>query len=151
MTAKEYLNQLININQRIEALELAIEKCYSKAEKVTSAISDTPNVGSRISNKIEDNVINVIEHKQQIEKLKVSFEQLAYHATIQINRIKDNALAALLMNKYVCGLAWEEVAEKIDKNVDYTKSDLHSKALSEFEKVNQIPHENPLYSDTNDV
>ena len=46
-----------------------------------------------------------------------------------------NTYAALLLNKYVCGLTWEQVTDKLGyKNVDYVKGELHSKALAAFEK-----------------
>ncbi len=145
MTIKEYLSQLTDIRLRIEAIERSIEKCYSNAEKTTSTTSEVPNhtLGTT-SNKVEENVLKVVEYKQQLESLENQFEEFAFRATCEINKIQDNVLVALLINKYVCGLTWEEVSEIIDKNLDYTKKELHTKALKEFEKMNpNYPSKSP--------
>lgn len=138
MTAKEYLNQLIDMNLRIESLKMVIKICYSKSESTTSNASETAsfNTSKNNTSKIEKNVIKAVECKEELENLNAKFIEFAFEATLQINNIENNLLAALLMNRYVCCMTWEQVAEIIDKDVDYTKKELHSKALRDFEKYN---------------
>ena len=45
--------------------------------------------------------------------------------------------AALLIDKYISNMTWQEVAEHINKEYDYTKGVLHDRALSNFAKIRQ--------------
>lgn len=135
MNAKEYLSQLLNINKRIKSLELTIQKYYCKAENCTSNTSGVPPSSHSNYSKVESNVINVIESRQELQSLIDKRTELILSITKQINLIDNNLYVALLQNRYVNCCTWEETAELINKDVDYTKKKLHIRALKEFEKI----------------
>ena len=143
MTAAECLSQLTDIRRRIEALNETIAKCYSSASKSTPSYGGEAGGGTS-DNRIERNVEKAIEHEHQLQKLTEQFDQFAYDMTLEINRISNNIYAALLIQKYVNGNSWEIVAQKLGYNVDYTKRELHSRALAEFERVVMANPRKPL-------
>lgn len=143
MTAAECLSQLTDIRRRIEALNETIAKCYSSASKSTPSYGGEVGGGTS-DNRIERNVEKAIEHERQLQKLTEQFDQFAYDMTLEINRISNNIYAALLIQKYVNGNSWEMVAQKLGHNVDYTKRELHSRALAEFERVVMANPRKPL-------
>lgn len=134
MTAKEYLYQLTNIHKRIAAIEGVIAECYSRATKVTTSFSDTPSSGTHHGNSTEDSFIKYAEKKESLQALCDELETFAYKVTREISLMTNNTYAALLINKYVRNRTWEQVAEDLGLNTDYTKGELHSKALAAFEQ-----------------
>ena len=80
-------------------------------------------------------MIYVIEKKRELQELVDKQTELISLITKQINMIDNNLYVALLQNRYVNCCTWEETAELIDKDIDYTKKELHSRALKEFEKI----------------
>lgn len=71
-----------------------------------------------------------------LEMMKES-EQLKVEITIQIHKMPNKLYAALLIDKYISNMTWQEVAEHINKEYDYTKGVLHDRALSNFAKIIQ--------------
>ena len=133
MTAKEYLSQLTNIHLRIEAMERVVEECYSRATKVTTGFSDVPS-GTPNGNSTEEWFLRYTEKKESLKALCDELEMFAYKITREINTMSNNTYTALLINKYVCNRTWEQVAGDLGMNMDYVKGELHSKALTAFER-----------------
>ncbi len=148
MTAKEYLEQLIDIRVRIKALNRKISECRERASNTAAGSSgETTQHSGENTSKIVRNVENKLELEASLEKIKFEFEQFETRATLEINRLPNNQYTGLLMEKYVNGLTWEQVAEAIDKDPDYTRKVLHSRALAEFEKINpEHARKNPVIS-----
>ena len=53
----------------------------------------------------------------------------------EIEEVEDSGCRVLLFYRYIIGLKWEEIAEKLKVNEDYCRNGLHYKALEEFKKV----------------
>lgn len=136
------------MNKRIKSLELTIQKYYSNAEKCTSNMSGASTSSNSNYCKVESNVINVIQIKQELQSLIDEQTELILSITKQINMIDNNLYVALLQNRYVNNCTWEETAEVINKDVDYTKKKLHSRALKEFEKILNRPQKTLLLPPT---
>lgn len=137
MTAKEYLEQLTNMRIRINSINRKISECQDRATNTAVNISgNAPQHNGETSEKIADNIGKKIDLETTLQKTKEAFEEFEVRATIEINRIPNNLYSGLLFEKYVNGLTWEQVAEVIEKDPDYTRKDLHSKALACFEEIN---------------
>lgn len=145
MTAKEYLEQLPDLQLRINSLKRKIEVCHERGTDISIHQSDGIHSNTYGSSK----VVNTAENAADLSKVRylIANEFLAFksRAVVEINRIPNNLYAALLMDKYVNGLTWEEVAENIGKDFDYTRKVLHSKALESFDKfVPPCTRKNPV-------
>lgn len=134
MTAKEYLQQLTNLHLRIAAIEGVIAEYYEKAQGTAAGSSELPPSVMVTDNRTEDRLIKLAESSEKLQELCDELEVFAYKVTIEINRLKNSTYAALLINKYVRNRTWEQVAEDIGLNTDYTKGELHGKALAAFER-----------------
>lgn len=148
MTAKEYLNQLTALQNRITANKQALEKYRSKAVSTNSAFGDISGGKTNTNSKIEINVEKIVLHEKNLESLCAVYENFLYITLIDINKIKDNVSVSLLVNKYINGKTWEEVTELLGfDSVDYVKKELHLKALKKFEEVNpDYPTKTPCFS-----
>lgn len=114
MTAKEYLEQIEDIDIRIKAL--AMQK-------------------RRLQNKGWDNK-EIIKLEQDIEYLRMNFIDLQKKITKEIHSMDNHIYSSLLSAKYLSGATWEEIAQLLGyKDEKYVRTKLHSKALKEFSKL----------------
>lgn len=138
MTAKEYLNQLPNMQLRIDSLKRSIQICQERATGTGNQFTDTV-VGQGNSNKIADNMEKKIDFETELLQLVDEFEKFRFCVICQINRIPDNRYVSLLINRYVNNMSWEEIAEIIGYNdIKYVRKILHGRALAEFEKITPL-------------
>ena len=138
MTAKEYLNQLPNMQLRINSLKKSIQLCQECATKTGTQFSDLPMVQGN-GNKIADNIEKKLDFEDELLQLVNEFEKFRFCVICQINRIPDNRYVSLLINRYVNNMSWEEIAEIIGYNdIKYVRKILHGRALAEFEKITPL-------------
>ena len=108
-----------------------IERCYSIAEKVTPSLCNvrfSPPDGSRIENAVEkiDTLRELLvaqlgelaERREQIERA--------------VNSVPDERLRLLLRYRYIDGLTFEAMAERMGLSVRWVLK-LHKKALEIIE------------------
>ncbi len=133
MTAKEYLEQLPDMRVRINAIRRKIAECKERASDTSAKMSDQRGSGS--CGKIEGNVGKAVDIETELKELLKEFEMFELRASREICSMPNSLYSGLLFEKYINGLSWEQVAEAIDKDIDYTRKVLHSKALSEFDSI----------------
>lgn len=114
MTAKEYLEQIENIDIKIKAL--AMQK-------------------RRLQNKSRDSE-ELRRLEQDIEDMETSCINLQKKITEEIHSMKNHVYASILSAKYLSGATWEEITLMLGyKDEKYVRTTLHSKALKEFSKL----------------
>ena len=110
MTPEDYLMQIKNIKLRIKALKGEL--------KGDEAIKD-PAYSTLLRERINADLIK--------------YEALELRIREEIHEIEDHKLSALLIEYYVLGKSWEQVAEALDvKSVKNTRENLRSAALKAF-------------------
>lgn len=143
MTAKEWLRRGLDMEKTIAALEEAQERAYARATSATAAISPAPGGGG---GKTDNRADAYIALGERIEREQ---ERLALvHAEIigATARIGDEILRALIIERYVNGHSWREVAERLRYNEDHVRGRLHARALRAVyaqgivESVENLPH-----------
>ena len=90
-----------------------------------------------VSDKVGLNVAEMVDYATRALEMMKESEQLKVEITIQIHKMPNKLYAALLIDKYISNMTWQEVAEHINKEYDYTKGVLHDRALSNFAKIIQ--------------
>ena len=133
MTTKEYLEQLPNMQIRINAIKRKIAECKERATDISIKQASDSQHNGNVTNKIENNMDKKIDLEKELENLKNQFESFEVRVIAEINKIPNSLYSGLLFEKYINGLSWEEVAEVIGKGTEYTRKELHSKALLEFD------------------
>lgn len=133
MTAKEYLSQLIHLERLIEAKRLECERLDAMSKKVTSVLSDCKVDNSdRVAN--EDIVIRVIELKKDISEQMKVYAELQAKISKEIDAIKDIRYRNLLIMRYMNGLKFREISEKMSYGTRWVLI-LHREALKEFDRL----------------
>ena len=130
MTAKEYLEHLPDMRVRIRAMERKIKDCEERASDTSAKLTDQH--GSGTGNKIEGNLDKAIDLETELKTMVVEFKNFELIASQQIGKMPNSIYSGLLFNKYINGMTWEDIAEELDKGVEYVRKELHSKALAEF-------------------
>lgn len=114
MTAKEYLEQIENIDVRIKSLAMQEYRLRNKQ-------GDEKPLKELIG---------------LIENLRNESIELQKKITAEIYSLKDNRYSVLLAEKYLNGATWEEIATSLGYNsVKYVRTVMFPKALAEFEKI----------------
>lgn len=114
MTAKEYLEQIENIDVRIKSLAMQEYRLRNKQ-------GDEKSLKELIG---------------LIKNLRNESIELQKKITAEIYSLKDNRYSVLLAEKYLNGATWEEITLMLGyKDEKYVRTTLHSKALKEFAKL----------------
>lgn len=107
MTIKEYMNRAWGISSNIKSL--------------VRSYSETPE-NTEYSKLIGIHTDRLIAVKQEIEQL--------------IEQVEDNTLQALLRDRYINFLPWEQIAENIHyESSRWVRTAIHNKALNAAEEI----------------
>ena len=136
MTAKEYLRQLLNLERLISAKSLECERIDAMSKEVTSVLSDCKVDSSHDEGKQADIVIRVIELKEDIERQVAKYLTLRSQISKEVDLIEDVRYKSLLIMRYISGLKFDDIAEKMKYGKRWTLR-LHKEALEAFDKVHK--------------
>lgn len=134
MTTKEYLSQLINLERLIEAKRLECERLDAMSKKVSSTLSDCKVDTSRDNDKTAVIVIQVIELKKDIREQMKIYLELQEKISKEIDAIEDMRYRSLLIMRYITGLKFGEISEKMNYGTRWVLM-LHREALKEFDRL----------------
>lgn len=134
MTAKEYLSQLINLERLIEAKRLECERLDTMSKKVSSTLSDCKVDTSNDNDKTAAIVIHVIELKKDISEHMKTYSELQAKISKEIDAIDDMRYRCLLIMRYITGLKFGEISEKMNYGTRWVLI-LHREALKEFDRL----------------
>ena len=123
MTTKEWLSRGRHLQQRIQALE------ESKALAYTAATSTTASTGGGGGSNISRTAERYSELSETVDRERERLDSIMAEITALIAQVEDNTLAALLQDRYVRCLTWEQVATELNYNQTYVIKHLHPKAL----------------------
>lgn len=114
MTAKEYLEQIENIDVKIKSLDMQERRLRNKQ-------------GDEKSSQELCGLINNLRNESIELQKKI---------TAEIYSLKDNRYSVLLAEKYLNGATWEQIATSLGYNsVKYVRKVMFPNALTEFEKI----------------
>ena len=125
---KQYLNRYIQAKKRYNAISEEMLRIRSEACKISPVISDIPDNGSHISNKIEQAIEQLDACANDLEKESIEMRRLMQEVKAEINTIPDETLKQLLELRYISGYTWEQIA--VIMNYTYRHiTRLHGQAL----------------------
>ena len=126
-----YLSRYRRLNQRIDRLLEEQSRWREMALKITPVLSQTPG-GGESGSPIErpmDKVLEIdVEINREIGELQIVRQEI--HAAL--NQLEDESLKLLMEYRYIDGLTWEQIAEKMDYSRQWVTS-LHGTALLKIE------------------
>jgi len=130
MTAKEYLNTARYIEQGIKNMSSQLESLRALAVNVSPVYSSTPHASTRNIYKTENIIITILDLENKIEKESIKFSKILK----TINNLCDPMKEAILINRYIKGLYWDDIAYDLKISVRRAYQ-IHREALADVDKI----------------
>ena len=132
MTAKEWLRRGIGIESNIESLKIARTKAWTRATSATATIKDTPGGSCDVmANKADDYVVLGEEIDRECEHLDLVRAEIIS----AIAKVSNSDLRTLLIDRYINGCKWEDVARHQNYSESHVKGEMHARALRAIERI----------------
>lgn len=125
-----YLSRYRRLNQRIDRLLEEQNRWRERALKITSTLSQAPGGGGSGSpiERPMDKVLEIdIEINREIDEMQIARKEIRD----TLNQLEDENLKLLMEYRYIDGLTWEQIAEKMDYSRQWVTS-LHGMALQKI-------------------
>ena len=139
MTNKEYMRQILRIDDRIESIKRDIE---AQIERKADTLSATDYSKDRISGGTCSDISSIVVSIEQcVEQQRREIERLnAIKAEVKwvIGQVKQNDLAMILTERYVRDKSWKEIAETLRYSEARVRGALHDRALVEVGYIRSI-------------
>ena len=134
MTTKQYLNQVRNLDKRVNAKLDELSSLRALTEKVTASYSE--KVQASTSDTFTSNVAKIVDLEKEIDAEIDRLIRLRERITKEIDSMPSNTYSALLSSRYLEGKTWEDVAEMLhyDERQIFR---IHENALKEFRRINK--------------
>ena len=132
MTDKEYMQQILRIDDRIDSIKRDIE---AQIERKADALSATDYSKDRVSGGHCGDLSDIVAGIEQcVELQRKEIERLkAIKAEVRsvISQVRPNELAMLLTERYARGKNWKGVADILGYSEARVQGELHDQALTE--------------------
>lgn len=128
MTAKEYLQQALRLDERINSKISQLESLRELATKCTSTITGMPRNPSPSQSPMADAVCKIIDLQDEINRDIDHLVDLKRELVGVIRNVEDVECRLLLELRYLCFMSWEDIAVQMGyttRNIHY----LHKQAL----------------------
>ena len=138
---KEYLKRYQEASARVTYLSEEMCRIRSEACKISPVLSDMPSGRSCVNSKIEQAVERLDACAAELEQEVRAMEQAMSEIRAAIVSVPDETLRQLLELRYINGLKWWEIAERLSYS-DEAKNvyKLHGKALHLLKLDTELHH-----------
>lgn len=133
MVTVEDLKECIKLDLEINAIEEMIDGLRLDKQKITTNY-DALCIQNSKQFDIADLVDIIFEMSNNLAIRQSTLVKLKSDIYAAINRLSDVRYRTVLINRYLNGLSWEEIAKCMNYGFDYV-FELHRKALKEFERT----------------
>ena len=132
MTDKEYMLQILRIDDRIASIKRDIE---SQIERKADTLSATDYSKDKVSGGLCGDLSGIVAGIEQcVEQQRKEIERLkSIKAEVRwvISQVRPNELAVLLTERYVQGRSWKDLANILYYSEARVRGELHDRALVE--------------------
>ncbi len=127
---KNYLSRYQNNELEIERLEVSIEEWESRAERVTVCYNSVKTTGG--DDRMQGAIDMICELRNALYERLLDSTSLRFEIESRISSVKDDRLRLILEYRYIDGLNWEAIAEKLHTEYRWVLR-LHLRALDVIE------------------
>lgn len=138
--AKIFLRKYRALVKRQESIQRAIEAAYDRAYSCTAALRPIRVQSSNVYDRMAEDVSRIADETEQLEEERKHVVAALVDVLRAINSVRDEMQKTVLTLRYIEGLDWLTIAEKIGYEATYTYI-LHGRALYE---VNQWLKQNGI-------
>ena len=126
----KYLSRYIALNRRIDRLLEEKAKWWSLCLKTTPNLSQAPG-GGESGSPVERPMDKVLEIEAEINREIDELQEVCRGIKTVLGQLEDDTLRELMEYRYIDGLTWEQVAEKMHYSWRHTCR-LHGEALAKI-------------------
>ena len=126
----KYLSRYIPLSGRINRMLEEQYRWKCLAMKVTQNFSPTPG-GGESGSPIERPMDKVLEIDEEINREIDELQTVRQEIRAALNQLEDESLKLLMEYRYIDGLTWERIAEKMHYSRQWVTS-LHGRALAQI-------------------
>ena len=131
MNAKEYLSQVMYIDQRINSKLEQVMTLREAATKATATLTDMPRSDSPNLRSMEDTIVKIIDLENEINRDIDQLVDLKAEARRLINHVKEPEQQLVLELRYLCYKSWNENMVELGCS-EPTVYRLHGEALKKI-------------------
>lgn len=136
MAAKEYLGQVRFLDMRINSKIQQVASLNDLATMCTTTLSDMPKNPNRGDSRMADSVIKIIDLQDEINCDINKLVELKREIMGVIKAVSNMEYQTLLEKRYLCFIAWEQIAVDMNYSMQYTFR-IHERALKEIDQLLQ--------------
>lgn len=125
-----YLSRYRRLNERIDRLLEEQSRWRERALKITPTLSQAPG-GGESGSPIERPMDKVDELERKITQAIDELADIRMEIEAVLGQLEDDTLRKLMEYRYIDGLTWEQVAEKMHYSWRHTCR-LHGEALAKI-------------------
>lgn len=133
MSARAYMERVMNAQRRIVFMEEQAARYRDMAARSTGRMDAVRSGGTQSRSKVEDGMCAFMDICRDIEKEAARLRELMEETRTLIGRLFDPAERELLELRYLSGLKWEDVAEKMLYDVRQVRR-IHVRALEHVQR-----------------
>ncbi len=134
MTAKEYLKQAWNIDQRINDKLDQVVRLREMATKATTTMSDMPRSSSPNPQRMESVVTRLADMEADIDADIDQLVDLKIDIMRTIWQVEDVSCRLVLELRYHSFKSWEDIASELNYTVRWVHK-LHGRALVAVDRI----------------
>lgn len=131
MNAKEYLSQVMYIDQRINSKLEQVMTLREAATKATATLSDMPRPDSSNVRSMEDTIVKIVDLENEINRDIDQLVDLKAEARRMIAQVKEPDQQLVLELRYLCYKQWSEIMIELGCS-EPTVYRLHGEALKKI-------------------
>ena len=136
MNAKEYLSQVMYIDQRINSKLEQVTRLRESVTNCTATLSDMPRPDSPNKQRMEETICKIVDLEREINEDIDRLVDLKAEARRAINAVSDPDQQLILELRYLCFKSWEQIAVDMGYELRWLYR-LHHRAL---DAVSEISH-----------
>lgn len=113
MNAKEYLSQVMHIDQRINSKLEQVVKLRESATKATATLSDMPRSDSQSMQTMENKICKIVDLEREINADIDALVDLKAQARRVISQLKNPDQQLVLELRYLCYRSWTDIMNEL--------------------------------------
>ena len=131
MNAKEYLSQVMYIDQRINSKLEQVTRLRENVTNCTATLSDMPRPDSPNKQRMEETICKIVDLEREINADIDRLVDLKAEARKAINAVSDPVQQLILELRYLCYKPWLEIMAELGLS-ETSIYRIHGEALKNF-------------------
>ena len=131
LKVKEYLREVRSKQRYAQVLCERAQRYREMAMRATGRVSAVRLGGTSRRSKVEDNVLAMMDTEKELKKRIDELMQETRRVEKMISLMTDERYHAVLQLRYLCGMSWEEVAQKLHFSVRWVHK-LHGEGIKQL-------------------